>query len=171
MSPANASSFAPTSTSAGRATATSPRTPASGRPAAGHPVRARRRCRRDQDFASGPTEGQSARRLALRRSPVHIGRAHQPPRCAHRNWVDGGFEVAPGQSFCWKNCRGNVARKEKQARNAGGKMAALCDICVNDAFGTAHRAEGHHGRHRRDGADRLCRRPDGQPRSTRKQSA
>jgi phosphoglycerate kinase len=57
-----------------------------------------------------------------------------------RNWVDGGFEVAPGELVLLENCRGNKGEKKNDDALAR-RMAALCDIYVNDAFGTAHRAE------------------------------
>ena len=56
------------------------------------------------------------------------------------NWVDGGFEVAPGELVLLENCRGNKGEKKNDDALAQ-KMAKLCDIYVNDAFGTAHRAE------------------------------
>ncbi|MBN9425789.1 MAG: phosphoglycerate kinase [Burkholderiales bacterium] len=55
-------------------------------------------------------------------------------------WVDGGFTVAPGEVVLLENCRGNKGEKKNDEALAR-KMAALCDIYVNDAFGTAHRAE------------------------------
>jgi phosphoglycerate kinase len=56
------------------------------------------------------------------------------------NWVDG-VTVAPGQVVLLENCRVNKGEK-KNNEELARKMAALCDIFVNDAFGTAHRAEG-----------------------------
>ena len=55
------------------------------------------------------------------------------------NWVDG-VDVAPGQVVLLENCRVNKGEK-KNDETLAKKMAALCDIYVNDAFGTAHRAE------------------------------
>ena len=55
------------------------------------------------------------------------------------DWVDG-VEVAPGEVVLLENCRVNVGEKKNDAALAK-KMAALCDIFVHDAFGTAHRAE------------------------------
>ncbi|MEO8165444.1 MAG: phosphoglycerate kinase, partial [Betaproteobacteria bacterium] len=55
------------------------------------------------------------------------------------NWV-GGVEVKPGQLVLLENCRVNKGEK-KNDDGLARKMAALCDIYVNDAFGTAHRAE------------------------------
>ena len=56
------------------------------------------------------------------------------------NWVDG-VTVAPGQIVMLENCRVNVGEKKNDPALAR-KLAALCDIFVHDAFGTAHRAEG-----------------------------
>ena len=56
-----------------------------------------------------------------------------------QNWVDG-VSVAAGQVVLLENCRVNVGEK-KNSDDLAKKMAALCDIYVNDAFGTAHRAE------------------------------
>jgi phosphoglycerate kinase len=56
------------------------------------------------------------------------------------NWVDG-VTVAPGQVVLLENCRVNKGEK-KNNEELARKMASLCDIFVNDAFGTAHRAEG-----------------------------
>ncbi|MFN4350582.1 MAG: phosphoglycerate kinase [Hylemonella sp.] len=55
------------------------------------------------------------------------------------NWVDG-VSVQPGQLVLLENCRLNKGEK-KNSEELGKKMAALCDIFVHDAFGTAHRAE------------------------------
>jgi phosphoglycerate kinase len=49
-------------------------------------------------------------------------------------------DVAPGQLVLLENCRVNKGEK-KNNEELAKKMAALCDIFVNDAFGTAHRAE------------------------------
>ncbi len=56
------------------------------------------------------------------------------------NWVDG-VTVAPGQVVLLENCRVNKGEKKNNEALAR-QMAQLCDIYVNDAFGTAHRAEG-----------------------------
>jgi phosphoglycerate kinase len=56
-----------------------------------------------------------------------------------QNWVDG-VSVAPGQVILLENCRVNKGEK-KNDPELSKKMAALCDVYVNDAFGTAHRAE------------------------------
>ncbi len=56
------------------------------------------------------------------------------------DWVEG-VDVQPGQVVLLENCRCNVGEK-KNSEALARKMAALCDVFVNDAFGTAHRAEG-----------------------------
>jgi len=56
------------------------------------------------------------------------------------NWVDG-VDLQPGQLVLLENCRVNKGEKKNDEALAR-KMAALCDIFVHDAFGTAHRAEG-----------------------------
>ncbi|MFN9506156.1 MAG: phosphoglycerate kinase [Rubrivivax sp.] len=54
-------------------------------------------------------------------------------------WTDG-VDVAPGQVVMLENCRLNPGEK-KNKEDLARKLAALCDIFVHDAFGTAHRAE------------------------------
>jgi len=56
-----------------------------------------------------------------------------------RDWVDG-VEVKPGEVVLLENCRVNKGEK-KDDEALAKKIAALCDVYVNDAFGTAHRAE------------------------------
>ena len=56
------------------------------------------------------------------------------------NWVNG-VQVEPGQVVLLENCRVNKGEKKNNEALAR-QMAALCDIFVHDAFGTAHRAEG-----------------------------
>jgi phosphoglycerate kinase len=56
-----------------------------------------------------------------------------------RDWVDG-VEVGPGEVVMLENCRFNKGEK-KDDEALSRRMAALCDVYVNDAFGTAHRAE------------------------------
>ena len=54
------------------------------------------------------------------------------------NWLDG-VEIEAGEVILFENVRFNVGEKENDEA-LSKKMAALCDICVQDAFGTAHRA-------------------------------
>ena len=62
----------------------------------------------------------------------------RPVRLA-ADWV-GGVDVAPGEVVLLENCRCNPGEKKNDPELAR-RMAALCDVYVNDAFGTAHRAE------------------------------
>jgi phosphoglycerate kinase len=58
-----------------------------------------------------------------------------------RDWIDAGeVAPAPGAVVLLENCRCNRGEK-KDDETLARKMAALCDVYVNDAFGTAHRAE------------------------------
>ncbi|MCO5055236.1 phosphoglycerate kinase [Thermomonas sp.] len=56
-----------------------------------------------------------------------------------KDWVDG-VAVAPGQLVLLENCRMNIGEKADDEALAK-KYAALCDVFVMDAFGTAHRAQ------------------------------
>jgi phosphoglycerate kinase len=87
-----------------------------------------------------PTEGEVTADDTLAPVAVRLGQLlHKPVRLI-QNWVDGGFSVAPGEVVLLENCRCNKGEK-KDNEELSKKMAALCDIYVNDAFGTAHRAE------------------------------
>ena len=57
-----------------------------------------------------------------------------------REWTEGGFDVADGELVVLENCRVNKGEK-KNVDETAQKYAALCDVFVMDAFGTAHRAE------------------------------
>ena len=63
----------------------------------------------------------------------------QPVRLV-QHWVENGVDVKPGEVVLLENCRFNMGYKKNDEALAR-KMAALCDVYVNDAFGTAHRAE------------------------------
>ena len=86
-----------------------------------------------------PTEGQFRAGDSLAPVAAHLagllGRAVR----LERDWVDG-VAVAPGEVVLLENCRLNKGEKKNDEALAR-KLAALCDIYVNDAFGTAHRAE------------------------------
>ena len=87
-----------------------------------------------------PTEGEFKPEDSLAHIAQRMGElmGREVPLVA--NWVDG-VSVAPGQLVLLENCRVNKGEK-KNNEELAKKMAALCDIYVNDAFGTAHRAEG-----------------------------
>ncbi len=56
------------------------------------------------------------------------------------NWVENGVKVVPGEVVLLENCRINIGEKKNDDELAKN-IANLCDVYVNDAFGTAHRAE------------------------------
>ena len=87
-----------------------------------------------------PVEGQFKPEDSLAPVAKRLGEllGREVPLVSH--WVDG-VTVAPGQVVLLENCRVNPGEKKNNEQLAR-KMAALCDIYVNDAFGTAHRAEG-----------------------------
>ncbi|MDB5898544.1 MAG: pgk [Ramlibacter sp.] len=86
-----------------------------------------------------PTEGEFRPQDSLapvaRRLSELLGR----PVPLKQDWVDG-VDVQPGEIVLLENCRLNKGEK-KNSPELARKMAALCDIFVHDAFGTAHRAE------------------------------
>lgn len=57
-----------------------------------------------------------------------------------QNWLDEPLAVEPGSAVMLENCRLNIGEKQND-ESLSKKMASLCDIYVNDAFGIAHRAE------------------------------
>ena len=57
-----------------------------------------------------------------------------------KDYIDGGFEVAAGEVVLLENVRFNTGEK-KDNEELARKYAALCDVFVMDAFGTAHRAQ------------------------------
>jgi phosphoglycerate kinase len=87
-----------------------------------------------------PTEGECTPDDSLMPVAVRLGQLLQKPVRLITDWVDGGFEVKPGEVVLLENCRCNKGEK-KNNEELAQKMAKLCDVYVNDAFGTAHRAE------------------------------
>ena len=87
-----------------------------------------------------PSEGEVRAEDTLMPVAVRLGQLLGRPVKLITDWVDGGFEVAPGEIVLLENCRCNVGEKKDDVTLAK-KMAALCEVYVNDAFGTAHRAE------------------------------
>jgi phosphoglycerate kinase len=86
-----------------------------------------------------PTEGEFRPEDSLAPVAQRLGELLGRPVPLRSNWVDG-VGVAPGEVVLLENCRLNKGEK-KNAEDLARKMAALCDIFVHDAFGTAHRAE------------------------------
>ncbi len=87
-----------------------------------------------------PTEGELAPEDSLAPVAKRLAELLGRPVPLVTDWVDGGFEVKPGEVVMLENCRVNKGEKKNDEALAR-KMAALCDVYVNDAFGTAHRAE------------------------------
>lgn len=86
-----------------------------------------------------PTEGEFKPADSLDRVAKRMGEIMKREVPLKANWVDG-VDVAAGELVLLENCRVNVGEK-KNSDELAKKMAALCDVYVNDAFGTAHRAE------------------------------
>ncbi|PPE65735.1 phosphoglycerate kinase [Caldimonas caldifontis] len=86
-----------------------------------------------------PTEGEFKPADSLAPVAQRLGELLGREVPLRSNWVDG-VEVQPGQVVLLENCRVNKGEKKNDEALAR-KMAALCDIFVHDAFGTAHRAE------------------------------
>lgn len=87
-----------------------------------------------------PTEGEWSAENSLQPVAENIAARLGKPVRVIKDWVDGGFEVAPGELVVLENCRINKGEK-KNLDETAQKYAALCDVFVMDAFGTAHRAE------------------------------
>ncbi len=86
-----------------------------------------------------PTEGEFKPEDTLAPVAARLSELLGQPVELKQDWVDG-VDVAPGQVVLLENCRVNKGEK-KNSDELAQKMAKLCDVYVNDAFGTAHRAE------------------------------
>ena len=86
-----------------------------------------------------PTEGDFKPEDSLAPVAQRLSELLGRPVPLKSGWVDG-VSVAPGEVVLLENCRLNPGEKKNNPELAK-KMAALCDIFVHDAFGTAHRAE------------------------------
>ena len=86
-----------------------------------------------------PTEGEFKPEDSLAPVAERLSQLLGRPVPLKAGWVDG-VDVKPGEVVLLENCRLNKGEKKNDAALAQ-KMAALCDVFVHDAFGTAHRAE------------------------------
>ncbi len=86
-----------------------------------------------------PTEGEFKPEDSLAPIAARLSELLGKSVALKANWVDG-VDVAPGEVVLLENCRVNKGEK-KNSDELAQKMAKLCDVYVNDAFGTAHRAE------------------------------
>lgn len=87
-----------------------------------------------------PTEGEYEEKYSLAPVAEHISKLLSRQVPLVKNWLEGDFEVASGELVLLENVRFNAGEK-KDNEALSQKMAALCDIYVMDAFGTAHRAQ------------------------------
>jgi phosphoglycerate kinase len=90
-----------------------------------------------------PKEGTFSEADSLAPVAVRLSELLQRPVELVRDWVDGGpwhDQLKPGQVALLENCRFNVGEKADD-EDLARRMAKLCDVYCNDAFGTAHRAE------------------------------
>ncbi len=87
-----------------------------------------------------PEEGVVSEENSLKPVADNISARLGKPVRLVKDWVNGGFDVAAGELVLLENCRFNKGEK-KNVDETAKKYAALCDVFVMDAFGTAHRAE------------------------------
>src|SRR5438093_7246640 len=86
-----------------------------------------------------PTEGEFSEKESLAPIARHLSGLLGEDVPLRRDWLEG-VSVEPGRAVMLENCRFNKGEKKDDDALAQ-RMAALCDVYVNDAFGTAHRAE------------------------------
>lgn len=86
-----------------------------------------------------PTEGEFDEASSLKPVADRLSKLLGKPVRLEKDWVDG-ITIATGEVVLCENVRFNIGEK-KNSDELGKKMAALCDIFVMDAFGTAHRAQ------------------------------
>ena len=86
-----------------------------------------------------PTEGEMTPDDSLMPVAVRLGQLLHLPVRLIADWVDGGFEVKPGEVVLLENLR-FYKQEEKGDEAFAEKLSKLGDVYVNDAFGTAHRA-------------------------------
>jgi phosphoglycerate kinase len=86
-----------------------------------------------------PKEGEFSAADSLAPVARHLGQLLGREVPLQRDWLDG-VDVAPGAAVLLENCRFNPGEK-KDDETLARRMAALCDVYVNEAFGAAHRAE------------------------------
>ena len=86
-----------------------------------------------------PTEGQPEDKFSLQPVADHLGKLLERDVPLIKDWIDG-VEVEPGNVVLLENVR-FLEGEKKCDETLSKKMAALCDVFVMDAFGTAHRAQ------------------------------
>lgn len=86
-----------------------------------------------------PVEGQYDEESSLKPVAEHLSKLLDKPVRLEKDWLNG-IDIKPGEIVLCENVRFNIG-EGKNSDELGKKMAALCDIFVMDAFGTAHRAQ------------------------------
>lgn len=86
-----------------------------------------------------PTEGEFDSNASLQPVAQRLSELLNKPVRLQKDWIDG-IDIQPGEVVLCENVRFNIG-EGKDSAELGKKMAALCDIFVMDAFGTAHRAQ------------------------------
>lgn len=86
-----------------------------------------------------PEEGIYSEEASLKPVADHLEKLLGKPVRLEKDWIDG-INIQPGEVVMCENVRFNKGEGKNNA-DLGKKMAALCDIFVMDAFGTAHRAQ------------------------------
>jgi phosphoglycerate kinase len=86
-----------------------------------------------------PDEGRYSEEFSLAPVARRLSELLGMPVALKKDWLEG-VEVAPGEIVLLENVRFNIGEK-KDSDELSKRMAALCDVYVMDAFGTAHRAE------------------------------
>lgn len=86
-----------------------------------------------------PEEGKYDEESSMKPVAQRLQELLNKPVRLEKEWL-GGVEIKPGEVVLCENVRFNAGEK-KNNDDLGKKMAALCDVFVMDAFGTAHRAE------------------------------
>ena len=86
-----------------------------------------------------PEEGKYDERLSLAPVAARLSDLLGKPVPLRKDWLDG-VDCAPGDALLCENVRFNKGEKQ-DSESLARRMAALCDVFVMDAFGTAHRAE------------------------------
>lgn len=86
-----------------------------------------------------PEEGHYDEAASLKPVAERLALLLDKPVRLEKDWIDG-VTIAAGEVVLCENVRFNVG-EEKNSDELGKKMAALCDVFVMDAFGTAHRAQ------------------------------
>ena len=86
-----------------------------------------------------PVEGEYDNASSLKPVADRLSTLLGKPVRLEKDWLNG-IDIKPGEVVLCENVRFNVG-EEKNSDELGKKMAALCDVFVMDAFGTAHRAQ------------------------------